>query len=70
MLDSRLAFTSAVVSFTFAEDLERFLLDTKTMAIMAGRATRTISASSQRILSIITKAPIRFSMAMEKSSGP
>jgi len=51
MLDSRLAFTSAVVSFTFIEVLEKPRREVITIKIMIGIEIITIRASSQRIFS-------------------
>ena len=70
MLDSRPAFTSAVVSFTLAEALERLRREVKTIKKIAGNIIKTIIASSHLIVRRRIKEPIRFSMAIEKSSGP
>ena len=70
MLDSRFAFISAVVSFTFFDVLDKFCLEKTTINIITGMEIITITASSQRIFNNSANEPSMVKTAMEKSSGP
>ena len=70
MLDSKLAFISAVTSLTFLDVFERLRLEKITINMIIGMETITMTASSQRIFNRRKNEPKIVKTAMKKSSGP